>query len=357
MDQPNESLVADPHSPSIARPISSESGRTCLACGYDLQGLGDEPRCPECGLLNIPEGFRRQVWELVDSGKWLFSSFFGVFRKRPPGWWWSLDRSCDLRKAIGFAIRNFLVAAVLILLMGGLNSMLICETTTTTIIAISPAADRQSVDAQVLHVDRTFREVSKAMGLSPDPMSTTYHYESKRFARGQVPTPTTNRRISFERSNLLLEPSLKLICLVVSIWTFPACVGIWTQIRKSLPKFARAPRTILAASFLETHRMIHVSLVASGLLILDMVLRSRGYGANPFMVYDLVLYGVPCLTATFASMGWIAPLRSDYTRQLIRSRWHAARIFLMYALFFPVVLTYAIFSFVHALKILRNYGP
>ncbi len=35
--------------------------RPCLACGYDLSGHGEEPRCPECGLLNIPEGYRRQV--------------------------------------------------------------------------------------------------------------------------------------------------------------------------------------------------------------------------------------------------------------------------------------------------------
>jgi len=60
--------------------------RPCLACGYDLFGLGDEPRCPECGLLNIPQGYRRQVWELVDSGKWFFSGPFAFFRKRPPGW-------------------------------------------------------------------------------------------------------------------------------------------------------------------------------------------------------------------------------------------------------------------------------
>lgn len=80
--------------------IASESARPCLACGYDLQGLGEEPCCPECGLLNIPEGYRRQVHELVDCGKWFFSSFFGVFRKRPPGWWWSLDRPGDVKRAL-----------------------------------------------------------------------------------------------------------------------------------------------------------------------------------------------------------------------------------------------------------------
>jgi len=57
----------------------SEAIRSCLGCGYSLRGLGTEPRCPECGLLNIPDAYRKQVWALVDSGKWFFSGPESLF--------------------------------------------------------------------------------------------------------------------------------------------------------------------------------------------------------------------------------------------------------------------------------------
>ena len=43
--------------------------------------------------------------------------------------------------------------------------------------------------------------------------------------------------------------------------------------------------------------------------------------------------------SVFGMLGWIGPIRSDYTRQLIRSRWHGIRIVIMYALLFPWVMT------------------
>jgi hypothetical protein len=60
-DSPNPIAPSTELNPAIADPeinqlVESCKDRKCLACGYDLQGLGDEPRCPECGLLNIPEG-------------------------------------------------------------------------------------------------------------------------------------------------------------------------------------------------------------------------------------------------------------------------------------------------------------
>ncbi len=37
--------------------------------------------------------------------------------------------------------------------------------------------------------------------------------------------------------------------------------------------------------------------------------------------------------------GWIGPLRSDYARQLVRSRLHATRIVVMYAAILPWAIT------------------
>ena len=95
--------------------LPPETPRHCLACGYNLFGLGEEPRCPECGLRHVPSVYREQVWELVDSGKWFFSGFFTPWRKRLPGWWWALDRPGDLRRSFRFAVVRVLISTVLIL--------------------------------------------------------------------------------------------------------------------------------------------------------------------------------------------------------------------------------------------------
>ena len=92
-----------------------EEDRKCIACGYSLRGLGDERRCPECGLLNVPEGLRRQVQQLVDLKPWFFSSFLAPFEKRLPGWWWSLDRNDHLRRSFKFAGIHILVALLLVI--------------------------------------------------------------------------------------------------------------------------------------------------------------------------------------------------------------------------------------------------
>ena len=43
------------------------------------------------------------------------------------------------------------------------------------------------------------------------------------------------------------------------------------------------------------------------------------------------------------ALGWIGPLRSDYTSQLIRSRFHLVRIVVMYAVAIPMLVASAIY--------------
>lgn len=93
---------------------NSEFHWVCVACGYNLYGLGDGPRCAECGLQNAPDGLRRQVWDYIDTRPTFISSFFNPFAKRLPGWWWSLDREGDVGKSIRFAIRNLCLSAVIV---------------------------------------------------------------------------------------------------------------------------------------------------------------------------------------------------------------------------------------------------
>jgi hypothetical protein len=330
-----DSLATPSHCDSIPQPITSESARPCLACGYDLQGLGDEPRCPECGLLNIPEGYRRQVHELVDSGKWFFSSFFGVFRKRPPGWWWSLDRPGDVKRASRFAVVCFIVSFSIIMLAGALAGSVVQTRSESSVFpAVASSTDPTQFIVEVFEYESTFR-------LSNAPIESRSSYKRLIVPKSQIPRAMASVNQTFQFTFSFLLPCLVWFGLILTAWAFPACVGFWTQIRNSLPPFARAPRTILAASLYECHRLVYSSIFAAVLLAMDAVLRWNGYAPNRAFVMGAWLM-MPFVVLAFAAPGWIGPLRSDHTRQLVRSRKHALRILIMYALLFPALTVFAV---------------
>ena len=52
--------------------------------------------------------------------------------------------------------------------------------------------------------------------------------------------------------------------------------------------------------------------------------------------------GMFIVIALLGVLNWVGPLRSDYTRQLIRSRFHAGRILLMYGVVFPFLIIFAV---------------
>jgi len=314
--------------------------RPCLACGYDLSGHGEEARCPECGLLNIPEGYRRQVWELVDSGKWFFSGPFSFFRKRPPGWWWALDRPDDRRRATLRFIRSVGLASLIVIVAAFIASFVAVEETTYI------AARRANESFAFYETTCVSRydwfgvetvivpgsSVPKGLVIQPGELLVT------RTARvvwapdwGSVP-------------KTLVVASICIVWMLLS-WAGPALVGLATQLRKGLPSFARPPRTILGAACLESHRLLYVG-AACALMIgfVEFALLSEILATPlswPRRVSLLTLTGMVgalVFMILFAAAGWISPLRSDYTRQLIRSRFHAGRIILMYAVFFPAAI-------------------
>ena len=114
----------------VGGPVGDEASRVCVACGYSLYGLGEEPRCPECGLVNIPEAYRKQVWELIDSRRWFFSTMFNPFAKRLPGWWWALDRPGDVRRSFKFAAVHILASVLLIFAFAAIADSFVIKTTT-----------------------------------------------------------------------------------------------------------------------------------------------------------------------------------------------------------------------------------
>ena len=72
----------------------------CLHCGYSLRGLPEGHTCPECGQPSDRESARQEVLDLVNQPMlklgWRMLQFW---KPLPVGWWWTLDRPEDRRKA------------------------------------------------------------------------------------------------------------------------------------------------------------------------------------------------------------------------------------------------------------------
>jgi hypothetical protein len=207
-----------------------------------LQGLAEEPRCPECGLLNIPEGYRRQVQELVDSGKWFFSSFFGVLRKRPPGWWWSLDRPGDIKRAIKCASLYLTFSFLMIFLASIAGNSVQTEWINEWVdnsrkVDSGPPIEVFQLEGQAcsMGVFNSFEE-----------MRTIRRTES--MPQGSYPTLTFSTTATLRPPDVItaLTIALPLSMAVFSLWFLPASAGILSQIRKGLPAYARPRRTIFS---------------------------------------------------------------------------------------------------------------
>jgi len=310
--------------------------RKCLACGYDLHGLGDGPHCPECGLLNIPQGYRQQVWDLVDSGKWFFSGFLHPFKKRLPGWWWALDRDGDLQKSYKFAAKKFAIASLILLVSCYFaNACVVKEIRHVT------ARDKSDPTATMVEVAKVIMLHGLAMRRSEEVEQVGYS-QTRRF-----------QRLSWRRSTQLVYAptwhallyAIGFISWLILQWGFPTFVGLITQLRKGLPEFARPQRTVIAACMYESHRMVYSAIVIALLLSVEVASRysaiCTSFGMTHYMsALRLIVVSI----ISFGAVSWIGPLRSDYTKQLVRSRSHATRIIIMYSALLPAVFIFACLS-------------
>jgi len=317
--------------------VQTATEHRCLVCGYDLRGLGDGPRCPECGLLNIPEGFRAQVWEVVDSGTWFFSGMFHPLRKRPPGWWWALDREDDVKRSLRFLLKNVCIATLATLTSAVLAGGLMLERTHHY-----TCFDINDPCGQPVYETDWIESFGNLGGRNPGWGSGEQPDWSQLYARDRTFSESLSSRVVFAPSwySLFLGALLSIwICLV---WACPGLVGLWTQLRKGLPKFALARRTVVSAVNYESHRMIYVSLFVIGGLSANLVIRLQGMTYSAPVGYAGACTLIVVAVVALAAAGWIAPLRSDFTKQLIRSRLHMLRILLMYAALLPFFFSFAV---------------
>ncbi len=325
---------------SVETPV--ETARACVACGYNLFGLGDEPRCPECGLRNIPDEFRRQVWELVDSRKWFFSGPFSLFLKRLPGWWWALDRPGDLQRSLKVVARNAVVTAAIVFAGAAAASSIATENT-----MIWQFWNTNDPTARIIH-ETTW--ITRG-GLIRSLEETVREPDWKDVWRPEVShgAASTSRLVVCGPNWRALPVALVTLLWLALTWVGPVFVGLVTQIRKGLPKFARPPHTIIAAGAYESHRLIWAAAssalglgLAGVLFALNARARSAFMTIGSIPVDVLMLFGVGGGVVLYVALGWVAPLRSDWTRQLIQSRGHAVRIMVMYALLLPLLTTWAV---------------
>ncbi len=109
----------------------------------------------------------------------------------------------------------------------------------------------------------------------------------------------------------------------------------------------------MAASCYESHRLVYLALFAGLLMGIDAGLRVA-IAPNTPAWYEYTVLSTPLMVffgLSFGALGWVGPLRSDYTHQLVRSRLHAVRIIAMYAVLFPPLLMATVVALLMALSL------
>jgi len=330
----------------------------CADCGYDLRGQQESARCPECGRLNIPEAYRQEVHDLVDRGRWFFSSPFSLFTKRPPGWFWSLDRPGDVGRSFRRAGAYIILSSLLIFAAVALANSCTMMIESTYVSSPVRRVNQETGELETLPgkswVDR---EVVKngALGVH------RYVFGSDEILpANDAPAPGVVSRLSFASGvdRTVIGITLLLSIVLIGTWLFPAMAGLWTQVRKGLPGFARASSTVIAACNYEAHRLVYVAALVAGLMAVETLIRVYvgttlfSGGPRARLTYaDVTVAAVFAVPWVYAVMGWVGALRSDFTKQIVRSRWHAARIIWMYAISFTAVLTLNTFLLLKVLGI------
>ncbi len=317
----------------------------CVYCNYNLTGLSEAGRCPECGMVNVPQAYRLEVQNIIDDRRARRQLFRCWFRRYPPGWWWSLDRRGDVARSFRVLVRALALAFVsisgLFVLFG---SVIVVEEKQSFFYAAgdltrtplhTPELHRAHLTIGLYSIENEFKHDVDWNRLHYD-LNVAAPSGGVRFAE------TWQHHLRAGFSWIPVKAACGVWAWYLLTWLVPAQVGVWTQIRRGLPDFARPPRTIIAAANWQACAMLKLVAVLFVLLAIETALRlwvTEWYGDYAAAV---ILTGVVIIlfVAVFA---WDGALRSDFTRQLVRSRLHLARIHLMYVLWpLPIVLLLAV---------------
>ena len=312
----------------------------CLYCGYNLTGLEDGARCPECGMVSVPAAFRREVWDLVDSPRRLWGLMARPIAGYPPGWWWALDRPGDVGRSVRTLARNAALSLIIVLSAAvAVDSVVVEET------RVAQLYDQADSRAKTLWWNESVIP-HRLLNRITDERSTwsnSNFWGGDAYERVRSPARRTivSYRVLWDWSAGALWQGVAAFAWLLLVWAYVAQVGLWTQIRKGLPEFARPPRTIVAAANLQSCKLVFLAVLAVLGCAVEVASRYACAGRG-LHGYELALWGVGAGLALAAATMWIGALRSDFTRQLIRSPIHTGRIVLMYAVALPALTIFAV---------------
>jgi len=311
----------------------------CLYCGYNLTGLEHGTRCPECGKVSVPAALREQVWAVVDSGRRLWALMNRPLAAHPPGWWWALDRPGDVRRSIHTLVLNLALSLLIVLAALFTAGLLAVEVT-----VINELYDQADPQAETIAWDRQVTPY----GLFNDAGTTIQSdggmvdwMRRAHKARSPAERVRSTERLAWYWSPRGLGVGASVFAWMVLVWAYVAQVGLWTQIRRGLPSFARPQSTIIAASNLQSCKLVFLAVLVVLGSVVEVASR-RVCGGRNSSDYAVALWGIGAALAIAATTMWIGALRSDFTHQLVRSRLHAFRIVLLYALVFPALTILAV---------------
>ncbi len=318
----------------------TDNAPRCLYCRYNLTGLPEGSRCPECGMVSVPEALRREVWDLVGSRRRLWALMARPIAKHPPGWWWALDRPGDVRRSFGVLLRNLgLSLAIVLAALVATDSVVVEEIWVRQLYDQADPQAKTLFWTETVTAYRSFSEATETRRTSSDPK----YWGSAEYRRIRSPARRTSSsyRVLWNWSPEVLWVGVGAFAWLVLVWAYVAQVGLWTQIRKGLPEFAKAPRTIVAAANLQSCKLVFLAVLVVLGCAVEVATRyaCAGRGSRG---YVLALGGISGGLALAAGTMWVGALRSDFTRQLVRSWLHATRIVLMYALALPTLTVFAV---------------
>ena len=312
----------------------------CLYCGYNLTGHADGARCSECGMVSVPAALREEVWGLADSRRRLWVLMARPFVKFPPGWWWALDRPGDVRRSTRTLAVNLALCAAIVFGVFIAADVVVVEQTESF-----AYYDQAAPDSGMRWVKDRVTQFGWLCQRNPVPMPAgqpaVIRTDDLPF-RSPVLRVVETFRITWVRSADGVWYGVIAFAWLVVVWGFVAQVGLWTQIRRGLPEFARLPHTIVAAANLQSCKLAFLAGFVAAAVAAELPLRYACLTGHHSHAYDLALCGLFAIVALAAAVSWVGALRSDYTHQLIRSRLHAARIILMYAVVLPTVTVLAL---------------
>jgi hypothetical protein len=321
--------LSDAAAEAIRRGIAPDA---CFFCGYVLTGLAEGHVCPECGKRSIPEDVRRETQGIFDNIWKLYAVNLRCFRRYPYGWWWSLDRPGDGPRGRKLLLLN-LCLTLFLLGFGIAISGMIQKRTVLIQEYVDPGDPSAPAIQYSRHILRygllmTQRYDEKQVWSSDDPIPSGY-----KFRASETHTRVLNTDI--------IAPVAAAVALLFPIFVYALLqyAGFCSQLTRSLSRIGRARFSVVNAAHAASCKLPYMALLTWPWLVLEVIFRFSAKSMSQYLWYERYTQLAMLAMIGLFVVPWIGLIRSDPTRTLVLGQRHAVRVFVMYALGFPALLT------------------